>query len=388
MWMCPNPFVPYSVTATDTRPDAAENGTGLPPSRVGFRPRTVGARDLHSHRSPFRVTTLGHACPDWGAVARSSDRHGDRRRLPRPRMYHVPAATDRRASRPARRPRPVPGPLRTALGRSCRAMNLDQLQNASKKDLTDRAQSLGIAGYSAMSKDELVQGRHARAEEEGKGTGKGQGRRQGQAGSAPAASRRSTASTTSTASRPPPAVPRGQEEGRSRRPEPAPAVDPSGKPPAAPPGRARQGPDRRHGPRPVLAARLLGADPPVGPAGRGGPRPGLARGPADPAPVRRQRPGHDQHVRGRRPRHRHPRRLQQLVHRRDPAAAVVPGGHRLPVQARPVLRPGPVERRHHRRRPASATRSTRTGPTRTPSRPTASTPCRAGSTRRPATRGP
>ena len=35
-------------------------------------------------------------------------------------------------------------------------MNLDQLQSASKKDLADRAKKLGIAGHSAMSKDELV----------------------------------------------------------------------------------------------------------------------------------------------------------------------------------------------------------------------------------------
>jgi hypothetical protein len=35
-------------------------------------------------------------------------------------------------------------------------MNLDQLQSASKKTLTDRARSLGIAGYSSMAKDELI----------------------------------------------------------------------------------------------------------------------------------------------------------------------------------------------------------------------------------------
>lgn len=35
-------------------------------------------------------------------------------------------------------------------------MNLDQLQNASKKDLADQARSLGIAGYAGMRKDELV----------------------------------------------------------------------------------------------------------------------------------------------------------------------------------------------------------------------------------------
>lgn len=35
-------------------------------------------------------------------------------------------------------------------------MNLDRLQSASRKDLADRARSLGIAGHSSMSKDQLV----------------------------------------------------------------------------------------------------------------------------------------------------------------------------------------------------------------------------------------
>lgn len=35
-------------------------------------------------------------------------------------------------------------------------MNLDQLQRASKKSLTDRARALGIAGYTAMRKDDLI----------------------------------------------------------------------------------------------------------------------------------------------------------------------------------------------------------------------------------------
>src|SRR5262245_6988 len=35
-------------------------------------------------------------------------------------------------------------------------MNLEKLQSASKKDLTDRARSLGIAGYSSMAKEELI----------------------------------------------------------------------------------------------------------------------------------------------------------------------------------------------------------------------------------------
>src|SRR5262245_8505909 len=35
-------------------------------------------------------------------------------------------------------------------------MNPDQLHSASKKDLAERAKKLGIAGHSAMNKDELV----------------------------------------------------------------------------------------------------------------------------------------------------------------------------------------------------------------------------------------
>src|SRR5262245_7021021 len=35
-------------------------------------------------------------------------------------------------------------------------MNLEKLQSASKKDLTDKARSLGVAGYSSMAKDELI----------------------------------------------------------------------------------------------------------------------------------------------------------------------------------------------------------------------------------------
>ena len=35
-------------------------------------------------------------------------------------------------------------------------MNIDELQNASKKDLADQAKSLGIAGFGAMVKDDLI----------------------------------------------------------------------------------------------------------------------------------------------------------------------------------------------------------------------------------------
>ena len=58
-------------------------------------------------------------------------------------------------------------------------------------------------------------------------------------------------------------------------------------------------------------------------------------------------PRHHQHLRGAGPRHRDPRRVQQLVHRRAATAALVPRGHRLRRPPRPVLRAGPVERGHH-----------------------------------------
>ena len=51
---------------------------------------------------------------------------------------------------------------------------------------------------------------------------------------------------------------------------------------------------------------------------------------------------------------------------------------------RPVLRPGPLQRRHHAAGRRQRRASTRTGPTSTPRRPTASTPCPAASTRPPA----
>ena len=81
------------------------------------------------------------------------------------------------------------------------------------------------------------------------------------------------------------------------------------------------------------------------------------------------------------PRHRHPRRLQQLVHRRQQPA-------RAPSASTSATCPGaagstswPAPTSSPRRGPASATSSTRTGPTSTPRRPTASTPCPAASTR-------
>ena len=165
------------------------------------------------------------------------------------------------------------------------------------------------------------------------------------------------------ASRPPPTSP--------RRPAPKTAAKPAAKPETWPPSRRPQeaaepvarGTDEGSlrsviivdGPRPVLAARLLGAEPPTPSSG---PRPPSGRtgtAPADPPPVRRDQPGHDQRLRDAVRDIEIHGGVQQLVHRRAAAAAVVPHRHRLPVAPRQVLRPGPVERRHARRRPASPT---------------------------------
>ena len=81
--------------------------------------------------------------------------------------------------------------------------------------------------------------------------------------------------------------------------------------------------------------------------GPGRPRAGLAHRPADPPADGRHQRGHHLGHRAARPRHRDPRRRQQLVHRRHHPAPVVPGRHRLPRPPRQVLRPGPLQRRHH-----------------------------------------
>ena len=93
-------------------------------------------------------------------------------------------------------------------------------------------------------------------------------------------------------------------------------------------------------------------------------------------------PRHDQHRRIGPARHRHPRRLQQLVHRRRQPATLLPRRHRLSGAAAASSTSWPAPTSSPRRAPASATSSTRTGPTSTPRRPTASTPCPAASIRR------
>ena len=130
--------------------------------------------------------------------------------------------------------------------------------------------------------------------------------------------------------------------------------------------RLRQGSHRLHGPRPVLAALLLGTDSPGRPTRRGRPGPGMARRQADPAPARRDQRRHHQHRRIDRPRHRDPRRLSTTgtstsTTRRDPTAST---SAICPAAANSTSWPAPTS--SPLRAPASATSSTKTGPTSTP----------------------
>ena len=83
--------------------------------------------------------------------------------------------------------------------------------------------------------------------------------------------------------------------------------------------------------------------------------PGMALGQADPPRARREQPRHHQFVRVPPPRHRHPRRLQQLVHRRQQPAAFLPHRHRLPGHAAAGSTSWPVPTSSPRPGPASAT---------------------------------
>ncbi len=221
-------------------------------------------------------------------------------------------------------------------------MTRDQLQASTKKTLIDLARQQGIAGWHDMTKEELIETLAKRSRS---------------SSTRRPAARKAVPHPFALApgrSRPGRRRPRhlqhslrrgpGRKQQVRRRRADQGSVGQGAQRSA---GRLRQGPHRRHGARSVLAALLLGADAPRHPAGRGRSRPGLAHGQADPAPARRQQPRHDQHVRVDPPRHRHPRRLQQLVHRRQQSAALLPRGHRLPRPQRPVLRPGPLQRRHH-----------------------------------------
>ena len=93
----------------------------------------------------------------------------------------------------------------------------------------------------------------------------------------------------------------------------------------------------------------------------GGAGPGVARRSPDPPPHGRDQRGHDGRLRAARPRHRDPRRREQLVHRRPapPRSFRVDIGYL--VAAGQVLRPGPVERRDDAQGGRPPTSSTRTG---------------------------
>jgi len=118
-------------------------------------------------------------------------------------------------------------------------------------------------------------------------------------------------------------------------------------------------------------------------SGRGRPRAGVAHVAPHPAPARRQQPRHDQHGRVDRPRHRDPRGLQQLVHRRQQP----PRSYRIDIGY--LARSG----RFYVLARSNVVSTPRAGVSDVidenwsdidSSRPTASTPCRPASTRPPA----
>ena len=199
-------------------------------------------------------------------------------------------------------------------------MTVDSLKDCNKKFLAQMAKEQGIVGWHAMRKDQLIRALSIPQVISKKSAGK--------------------AATAEKASEVRTSRPRRRGRGAPE------SADP-GVPAAVARSRVRQGPDRRGRPRPVLAPFVLGAEPLDPGAGAGRARPGMAHGPADPAPDGRHQRGHHQRVRAARPRHRDPWRREQLVHRRPVAPPVVPDRHRLPRPPRQVLRPGPVERRHH-----------------------------------------
>jgi uncharacterized protein len=114
-------------------------------------------------------------------------------------------------------------------------MNLDQLQSASKKDLADRAKKLGVAGYSAMTKDELVKA-VTRAWKK-----KEKEREKAKVAAAPKAKAAAPVPAPSLngkhhangkpAPAPVPAPAPAAKKKADKKAEPAPAVDPNGRPP-------------------------------------------------------------------------------------------------------------------------------------------------------------
>ena len=181
-------------------------------------------------------------------------------------------------------------------------MTLEQLNASSKKDLADKAKSLGIAGFAAMKKDDLVKAILRGFEEERSGTRKGESRQgkadpgvkeAGRCSQSDAEDRSfenrsqgrscsSSFSRTRMENRLPSLLPLRPPKSGRRRPPPAKRRpkrrplrkrsaaansrwasrprDLSAKMPKNLPQRLRQRSHRGHGARSVLAARLLGTD--------------------------------------------------------------------------------------------------------------------------------
>ena len=135
-------------------------------------------------------------------------------------------------------------------------MTVDALKDCNKKHLSQLAKERGIAGWHAMRKDQLI-----RALSAARPTSSARGKKERPAPRAPKVAKRPAPALAEAAA--------GRRNGTG-------AVAAAGGAAHARP-RLSEGSDHRPGPRPVLAARPLGAEPDdVGP-GAGGPRPGMAQ---------------------------------------------------------------------------------------------------------------
>ncbi len=222
----------------------------------------------------------------------------------------------------------------------CAVISAVQLKTRSVKDLATMARKKKVLGWHTMRKEQLVRAILRKTKVlAGKRNGAAGGREHGVNGHSPGGARRngSAGQAGKTAA---PQNGAGKEGPHSAPPAP-PARDQDqagrGQGPFVPGRRASgdaAGPAGGDGPRPVLAARLLGTE--TGGASSGprrrwgstGTPPGPSCGP------RAQPQRHHQRRPAGRPRHRDPRRREQLVHRRAESAQELPARDRLPGPGR------------------------------------------------------
>ena len=171
-------------------------------------------------------------------------------------------------------------------------MSMERWQSLSRKELLELGAREASPAVTTLTKDELVAALAKLSQSQGESSRRKPSARPkatAALASATAAARHYTNGTSSAE----------EQVERSKYDVGVPTKDLSAKVPKDLP--AGYGKDRIvvHGARSLLAARLLGTDPPGRPAGRGRPRPGLARRQADPAPARRHQPRHHQRLRSR-----------------------------------------------------------------------------------------